>query len=288
MKDIDWKILKVLYGKRSITQAAKALYMTQSSLTKRLKAIEEEWNVEIVKRSSKGILFTEEGKYLVAKANIMLDFLNEIFDHFSVNRVSKELLRMGVPNSFARLHMPRLFKEYEEHINNLKIKIIPNSSDIIIQQLIDGTIDIGIVCGDYPYLGEKVCLLKESLYVVTPKEVKLDDIEKMPLIGSFFNPMVKLMIDQWWKNEFGNMPHEDHCVPYSDIAIEMVENGLGICFIFGACWKIDENKLKRIPIYDRNGQVVSRKVWLMLSESCYKSSSIMDFVTFVEKFYQVN
>lgn len=54
MKNIDWKILKVLYEKRSMTKAAEALYMTQPALTKRIKAIEAEWGVEVVKRSSKG------------------------------------------------------------------------------------------------------------------------------------------------------------------------------------------------------------------------------------------
>lgn len=288
MNDIDWKILKVLYEKRSITQAAKTLFVTQSALTKRLKAIEEEWDVEIVKRSSKGVIFTEEGKYLVNKANIMLDFLDEIEEHFSYNRKSKPLLKMGVPNSYARLHMPKLFKEYGERFQNIQLKTIPNSSDIIIRQLTDGTIDMGIVCGDYPYLGEKVCLFEEDLYVVTPTEVKLDEIVHMPLIESYLNPIVKLMIDQWWKNEFGSVPHEAHYVMYPDIAIEMVENGLGICFLFGEDWKIDESRLKRIPIYDSAGKPVSRKVWMMLSEHCYKSQNIMDFVTFVEKYYHVN
>lgn len=65
MKNIDWKILKVLYEKRSMTKAAEALYMTQPALTKRIKAIEAEWGVEVVKRSSKGVIFTEEGSYLV-------------------------------------------------------------------------------------------------------------------------------------------------------------------------------------------------------------------------------
>lgn len=288
MKDIDWKILKVLYEKKSITQAAKVLYVTQSALTKRLKAIEEEWNVEIVKRSSKGILFTEEGRYLVNKANIMLDFLNEIEQHFENNRASKDLLKMGVPNSFARLHMPKLFRKYKDHFGNLQIKTRSNSSDVIIKHLTDGTIDIGIVCGDYPYLGEKVCLFEENLYVIAPKDVTLDDIEHMPLIESYLNPMVGLIIEQWWKHEFGSMPHEEHYVPYSDIAIEMVENGLGICFVFGTDWKINDEKLKRIPLYDADNVPISRNVWMMLSENCYKSEDIMDFVTFVEKYYQVN
>ena len=83
MKDIDWKILTVLYEKRSMTKAAETLYMTQSALTKRIKAMEAEWNIEIVRRSSKGVEFTEDGHYLVKKANIILDFLQEIEEHFS-------------------------------------------------------------------------------------------------------------------------------------------------------------------------------------------------------------
>ena len=57
MKNIDWMILKMLYEKRSMTKAAEALYMTQPALTKRIKAIENEWGVEVVKRSSKGVIF---------------------------------------------------------------------------------------------------------------------------------------------------------------------------------------------------------------------------------------
>ena len=40
MRDSDWKILEVLYEKRSITQTAELLYMTQPSVTKRIKAME--------------------------------------------------------------------------------------------------------------------------------------------------------------------------------------------------------------------------------------------------------
>lgn len=261
------------------------MYMTQPTLTKRIRAIEEEWGVEIVKRSSRGVIFTEEGEYLVRKSNIMIDFLKEIQDHFSDRKSAKELLKIGVPNSFARLHMPKLLKKYIDTYNRLQIKTLSNSSDIIIRQLTDGTVDIGIICGDYPYLGEQVCLFEEELFIVTPKGMCLDDIEKMPLIESFLNPMVKLMVDQWWKSHFGSMPHEAHHVPYADIAIEMVMNGLGIAFLFGRDWEVDESRLQLIPVYDRQGKQVCRKVWMMISENCYRSKDIMDFVTFVEKMY---
>lgn len=286
MNERDCEILTVLYETRSMTKAAEALYMTQSALTKRIKAMEEEWGVEIVKRSSKGVHFTEEGRYMVQRATILRDFMDEMRTHLAENRTPKALLRLGVPNSFARLHLAKLLQGYAGHEDELEIKTVSNSSDLIIQQLVDGTVDAGVICGDYPFLGDKVCLFDEDLFVVAPKSTKLDDLEQMPLIETFYNPVVKLIIDQWWKIQFGSMPHEAQRVPYSDIAIEMVERGLGICFLFGADWRVNTDAVQCIPVYDKHDLPVSRKVWLMWSEQCYKSAPIMHFIEYVQKFYQ--
>ena len=288
MKEIDWKILTVLYEKKSMTKAADALFMTQSALTKRVHAIETEWNVAVVHRSSQGVTFTEEGRYLVNKANIMLDFLKEIRMHFAQNHEAKQLLRVGVPNSYARIHMPELLKSYFAQYNEIQIETLTNPSDIIINQITNGSIDIGIICGDFPFLGEKVCLFGEEMYMVTPKGIKMEEIEHLPLIESYFNPIVKLTVSQWWRNHFNVMPQETHKVPYADIAIEMVENGLGVTFVFGDKWKVNEEKAQKLAVYDKNGDAVSRKVWMMIADECFQSPAIMDFVTFVENYYHVN
>lgn len=75
MKEIDWRILIELYEKRSMTKAAESLYMTQSALSKRVHVIEEEWGIEAVKRSSKGVTFTEDGKYPCKKGKHYAGFL---------------------------------------------------------------------------------------------------------------------------------------------------------------------------------------------------------------------
>lgn len=108
----------------------------------------------------------------------------------------------------------------------------------------------------------------------------------MPLIKSFLNPMVEMIVDQWWKNQFGARAHESQYVPFIDIAIEMVEKDLGVAFLFGNDWKINEEKVQLIPAYDLQGEPVKREVWMMLSDKCYQSQTIVDFIDFVEKFYQ--
>ena len=68
----------------------------------------------------------------------------------------------------------------------------------------------------------------------------------------------------------------------------MVENNLGITFIFGDKWRLSSEQVQKIPVYDEQNEPVTRKVWLMLSEKCFKSQQIMDFVSMVEEYYHVN
>ena len=58
MDEKDYELLHALDETRNITHAADKLYMTQSALSKRIKALEQELGVEIVLRSRQGIRST--------------------------------------------------------------------------------------------------------------------------------------------------------------------------------------------------------------------------------------
>lgn len=288
MKELDWKILIVLYEKRSITKTAEALYLTQSAVTKRLQNMENEWGIEVIRRSSQGVAFTEDGTYLAQRASVMLDFLREIREHYAQRDCRKKALTVGIPNSFSRLYFPEVLSSYIARFDRLDIHLIPNSSEVIVQKLVDGSIDLGFVCGDYPYLGEKTPLMDENLYVLAPAELPYEALERSPLIQWKMNPLVEMIRDQWWKSQYGSLPHGSYQVPFADIAIEMVEKGLGITTLFGDKWRIDPSKAQLIQAYDAQGSPVSRRVWMMLSDRCFEDPDIADFVSLVEAFFQVN
>ena len=63
MDEKDYELLHALDETRNITHAADKLYMTQSALSKRIKALEQELGVEIVLRSRQGIRFTPAGEH---------------------------------------------------------------------------------------------------------------------------------------------------------------------------------------------------------------------------------
>ena len=221
--------------------------MTQSALTKRLQSIESEWGRQLVERTSRGVTFTEDGKISGTEGKHHAGFLQEIGDHFADRHTKMESLKLGVPNSFGKApssETPRRIPEkrsqslYQDNfqLQRRDLKGSDRRYDRYRSRL-----------RRFPYLGDQVCLFQEELYIVAPKTATMDSIEHMPLIETFYNPMVRMIINQWWKSQFGSSPHEKQQVPYFDIAIEMAENGLGICFVFGDDWKIDEEKLQLIP-----------------------------------------
>jgi len=74
MKDTDWKLILALYQTRNITKTAMRMDKTQSSLTKRLKSIENELGITIVERTPRGLNFTEAGEKLVKSAEEYVAF----------------------------------------------------------------------------------------------------------------------------------------------------------------------------------------------------------------------
>ena len=64
--------------------------MTQPSLTKRLKQMEEEFGVTIVNRTPKGLSFTPEGRYLADQAERYLVFMKETTETLAAMQKSTE------------------------------------------------------------------------------------------------------------------------------------------------------------------------------------------------------
>ena len=54
MTERDFEMLKVLSEMSNITKAAEKLCITQSALSKLIKALEDEWGVQLLKRSRGG------------------------------------------------------------------------------------------------------------------------------------------------------------------------------------------------------------------------------------------
>ena len=64
----------------SLSEAAEKLYMTQPSISKAIRELEEEVGYDILKRKKDGVAFTENGKEVLRLSKEILDNVEKIRD----------------------------------------------------------------------------------------------------------------------------------------------------------------------------------------------------------------
>ena len=115
MRDTDWEILYELYRHPNLTRVAGLLYMTQPSLTKRLRTMENEFSVRIVNRTSKGLEFTAEGEYLAERAKQYMKFIQETREGLRrFKEEGEEIITIGSSYTYSKYALTDLMMKYKE------------------------------------------------------------------------------------------------------------------------------------------------------------------------------
>ena len=113
MDEKDFEILKALSECRNITKASEQLYITQSALSKRIRAIERELGIELLIRSHQGIRFTPAGEAVLAhsgRAANEMEMMRRDLD--SMQDQVCGTLNAGISINFAQYTLPDILAEY--------------------------------------------------------------------------------------------------------------------------------------------------------------------------------
>ena len=146
MNDIDpMREYVTLVELRSFTAVAKRFYLSQSTVSKRLKRLEEDLGVLLIERGSKSVAPTKEGlvayeafKDIIARYDAFETSLS------ALNRERTGVLSIGVLyHGVEELATPyvRAFKKF---CPNVTVRYVPCQNYQVIERLNSGEIDIGV------------------------------------------------------------------------------------------------------------------------------------------------
>ncbi|RGZ01205.1 LysR family transcriptional regulator [Clostridium sp. AM58-1XD] len=281
MKDSDWKIIETLKNSSSITQAAEALYMSQPTLTKRVQQIEREWDIEIIRRNSKGIILTPAGYCLAEYAGKLNVIFNEIPGRLEkIKKGTAGELRIGVPNSFGRFSLPALLQKYKKSYTDSSFQVITMLSSEIGKKIEEGKLDVGFVKGEVPVSCKKYYIGEEQLYIVYSREFEAEDLPDLPMITYLKDPFTQDIINTWWEEMFRTPPNIGFRVNHGDTCREMIINGLGYGLFFSDNFFRDTKQLYIRPALDRAGCPVVRNIYFIyqVEEMDALKQNFIDFV----------
>ncbi|BDS07227.1 LysR family transcriptional regulator [Oceaniferula spumae] len=142
----DLHLLHLIHHHRSITAAAEAVNLTQSTLSRRLQAIELELGIQLFKRTTRKLNITPAGRQLLRDTAAIPNILDSAIQRISEDYLGAEKrITIGVSPALSLAHLPGIFHQQTNLLPEVKILISQPSSDDIIRQVTTNQLDLGIV-----------------------------------------------------------------------------------------------------------------------------------------------
>ena len=151
-------------------KAAQKLHRTQPAITQQLKKLEQELGQTLLDRklrrpTPEGEILYQKGKELLRQAKNISQELED------TNQSPKRELRVGTSDTNALYFLPPYVSRFMEQWPEVKLEIFSQSTNRIATQVIEGTLDLGIITLPLarPEL-ETLTLYEQRLVLVVPKE----------------------------------------------------------------------------------------------------------------------
>lgn len=288
IKDSDWEILYKLYETPNMTKVADMLYISQPSLTKRVKNMEKEFGVKIINRTSKGVKFTSEGEYLAKKAKEYLEFIKNVKEGLNSYKTELEgTIKVGSPYTYSKFELTDVLFEYSKKNKNVKFEIINDQSNNLFKMVLKNHIELGFICGDFAGDVNKILVKQNKAYIVSKGPINLEKLSQMQRIDYKTNDKSKEILDRWWRKTYGENPPIGMFAGYVEFAWQLVDKGLGYacCFLPDGFEKV--YNLCLTPILDDEGNNIIRNTWLVYPKKKQMSTVVKDFVQFVKDNIQI-
>jgi len=283
MRDEDWKTLLALHQHQNLTKAAKAIYVSQPTLTKQLYRIEQEFGISVVTRSNKGISFTPEGEFLVQQARKMVSVMMETQKGlWEMQGSLAGTLKIGTSSSFARSQLPKLLQAYSSTNDQTKFKVTVMLSGDVLEAVQNGSIHVGFVNGDRDHSEKQILCSYGAAYAVASRPIEKNDLLNMDMIMHNRDAYSRNIFERWWKNNFSEPMRIGTIVQDIDTSLKWVKDGLGYGVMFSNCINEDEIFYK-YKLLDNDGKPIYRNTWAICKRDFADFPLVESFMNFIEE-----
>ncbi len=143
----SYEVFRVVVEHGSATKAAQVLHMTQSTVSRHLQALEEEFGGLLFDRSSSGLTLTDLGQALYPYTCDLLGCHARAKEELLRLRSRSGGLSVGATLSIGEYVLPRILGKFRKHNPLAEIRMRISNTTEVIDDLLRHRIDIGLVEG---------------------------------------------------------------------------------------------------------------------------------------------
>lgn len=288
----NYELYKVFYWAAktgSLTQAAKALYITQPSVSHAIKQLEDGFGIILFYRTSKGVELTQEGEILysyIEQSQILISLAEEKMA--ALKNLDSGELRIGGSDSLFKHYLLPYLESYHQQYPGVRLHLNHGTTPEIISLLKEGVIDLGVVRMPIvdPQLEVRESIQLQDCFVAGAHYAELKDavistdtLLKYPVILFSRNSRARMAITELFQRRGYTLKPEIE-VGSVDLLIEFARRGLGISYITRefVSKELEEGSLFEVQL---DIELPPSHVGIMIMRNMPLSSSASRFVELV-------
>ncbi|MEI5992097.1 LysR family transcriptional regulator [Enterococcus termitis] len=198
---------------KTISKAAEVLHLSQPTLSKQLKELEDELGVTLFTRGNRSITLTEDGIYLMNRGKEILSLVESTTTNLGKNEVISGEITIGGGETQAFEFVGRILHELRDHYPEVNLHLYSGNADDVLEKIDKGLVDFGLVIDpvekqkyEYirlPLIDSWGILVNTSHPLASQKTVQPEDIQHTPLLISN-QSFVDNQLSEWFG---GNIEH---------------------------------------------------------------------------------
>lgn len=238
IKQIKYFVEVVRQG--GMTQASEHLYIAQSTISKAIKNIENEYDITLFDRSQKQIKLTDIGQTFYDNS---LEFL-ALFEKLSLEmndvvNVQKGHIKIGLSPMMNVQMFTNALNQFHKLYPNVTYEVIEGGGKIVENLTANDDVDIGITTLPVDHsLFHSVSLYNEELLLVVSNDHHLSDMEKVDLAELKNEEFVLFHDDYYLKDQIienckriGFYPKTVANISQISFIANLIQQGIGISIV---------------------------------------------------------
>ncbi len=289
------KIFISVVDYKTMSNAAKKLFISQPSVSQAIREIEEYYNIMLFERLSQRLYLTKDGENLLKYSRYIVSTFDNMEKEFK-NKHSNVYIRIGGSLTFGTYILPTIMEQFEKKYNTIESKIIVDNTKIIEEKLLTNEIDIGIVEGETQNNDIiKIPILVDKLVVVCSTNHELVNKENVTLKDLYGKSMIAREDGSKERSQFQKFLNQNNIkvdCKWNCTSVETIKNalkkgqGFAVLSIMAVKDEIERNELKVIKVEDMEN--LSRDLCLIYHKNKFLNEEINYFIQLCKNFPQSN
>ncbi|WP_285399754.1 LysR family transcriptional regulator [Lysinibacillus sp. fls2-241-R2A-57] len=282
----DLKAFMTVVEHGSFTKAASESFVSQPSLSKSIKKLEDTLHVELLNRSTRNVELTDAGSIVYKQGQKIMRSVHDLHNLLDdLMNIKTGSIKLGIPPLIGTLFFPEIARKFHQQYPEVHLELVERGAKMIGTLVENGDVDMGIVVIPtderkfsvqsfvedqfFVFINESHLLaqqehillqdLQNETFIIFTEEFTLHDyvIKSCKSVG--FTPIIGYKSSQW------------------DLIVELVSSNLGVTLLpYSVAAKLTNKNVKIIPLFNFD---MPWRLGVITKKNTYQSFALRQLLT---------